>query len=826
MRSVSKSSKRPSSVQSEGGVSVSGGKVVEVNHVESRPLVDIDEKSTFWFGESYEWLDNSNDLVNGAIVRICPPANWTDAEIAGVEQQLRDAGAAAVKVVRREVVVMDPNNKTEITRAHARTHREIINALLERVTHETPKLLKDVVCRALDEGAKQIKPTIVPRGNAAIYVKTIRLFNWQRFKGQHVVELDSRVYAITAEHESHEGRSNWLGKSSFLGAIPFALYGWHTRPKEDAWITDGESEGGVSIVLSDGTTIIRKRVRGKSTQLVVVNRSDATQSSGDEAQKEINARVGLSEADFFSTSFFVQKTIGQFVTMQPAKRQELIAGWLALGPLRAAEDWARDMLDQAVGQEAKCRESLIRFEQTAKQIEDVFGNPGTPTQVEVVIAQWEARSSAALKEAQEAAAQVRAQNQSAEHALACKRVIEQARAATTRAADELKTAESDTQGIDRLSLQSNHERAKEEHRKACDEYTLASKEAGNRKLLLVSGFDGQCPVARIECPAKEAINTRRDDAESQYRAASKVVSELESKRRETGLRLTECEQAINGANIKANRFREAMRAYDVAMKTEISLGDMPVAMPFLSSLDEYDAKAQQSARDVERARMAREQYQAAQEGIVKAKQASEQAVKEAGLYGAAARLLGRGDGGAQKEIAVGALAVIESNTNRSLGEAGIDLRVSLKWGTESTTELATYCNKCGASFPASKRVKTCGRCNAERGPKIDEKVDFSLSKVSGAAQDLAGFHLQIAAAAWLYGQRGVPWRMVAVDEPFGALDEAHRKTMGVHVASLLRSRYAFEQAFVIAHDVGSTDAMPARIRIIADDESSRVEVES
>ena len=826
MRSMSKSSKRPSSVQSEGGVVVSGGKVVEVNHVESRPLVDIDEKSTFWFGEDYEWLDNPNSPVNGAIVRICPPANWTDAEIANAEQNLRDAGAAAVKTVRREVAVMNTSGTIErVEQTNPRTHREVVDALLERVKFEERERLGDVVFRALDEGAKQSKPAIVPHGNAAIYVKSVRLFNWQRFKGQHVVELQPTVYAITAEHEEHEGRSNWLGKSSFLGAIPFALYGWHTRPKEDAWITDGESEGGVSVVLSDGTTIIRKRTRGKSTQLVLVL-PDGAKLSGDEAQNEINARVGLSEADFFSTSFFVQKTIGQFVTMQPAKRQELIAGWLALGPLRAAEDWARDMLDQSIGRETTHQETLTRFEQTAKQIEDAFGNPGTPMQVEATIEQWETICTAELKEAQEAAAQIRAQNQSAEHALARQRAIAHARAATARAADELKTAEAEVQGIDRLVLQSNLERAKEDHRKVCDEYTLSSKEAGNRKLLLVSGFDGQCPVARIECPAKEAINARRDDAETQYQVASKVVSELEAKRRETGRWLTECEQAINGANIKANRFREAMRAYDVAMKSERSLGDVPTAMPFLGSSEEYDKKAQQSARDVERARMAREQYQAAQGGIAKAKQIVEQAANEAGLYGAAARLLGRGDGGAQKEIAVGALAVIEANTNRSLAEAGIDLRVSLKWGTESTTELATYCNKCGASFPGSKRVKTCGRCGSERGPKVDEKVDFSLSKVSGAAQDLAGFHLQIAAAAWLYGQRGVPWRMVAVDEPFGALDEAHRKAMGVHVAALLRSGYAFEQAFVIAHDVGSTDAMPARIRIIADDESSRVEVES
>src|SRR5258708_17726723 len=45
------------------------------------------------------------------------------------------------------------------------------------------------------------------------YVKAIRLMNWQRFRGRHEMQLEPTVYAITAEHEEHPGRSNWLGKS-------------------------------------------------------------------------------------------------------------------------------------------------------------------------------------------------------------------------------------------------------------------------------------------------------------------------------------------------------------------------------------------------------------------------------------------------------------------------------------------------------------------------------------------------------------------------------------------------------------------------------------
>jgi hypothetical protein len=750
---------RPLSDRSERGSPVSGGTIVEVDHGDSRPLIDIDEKSSFWFGEAFAW----DDQIPGAIVRLCPPASYTDADVAQVEQGIRDAGAAGVKVVRREVAVLGVRGAVERveTMQDARSHREVIEAKLASVKTDYPDELRAVVLRALDEGAKQTKPTIKPHGNAAIFVKSIRVVNWQRFKGQHVIELEPTVYAVTAEHEEQPGRSNWLGKSSLLGTIPFALYGWHTRPREDAWISDGEDGGGVSLVLSDGTTVMRSRARGKANR-IVLQRPDGSRAEGDEAQREIVERVGLSEADFFSTSFFVQKSIGQFVTMQPAKRQELIAGWLALGPLRAAEDWAREQLDEAAGQEMKQRERLTQWEQETKRIEEQWATP--ELNVEQAIARHIAIAESALKEAQEQATTIRAQNQSAEHVDHRRRAIENARVTTARAASELDTAEADTKGIDRLALQSALEQAREEHSRINIEWGRASSEVSTRKNLLTSGFDGRCPVARIECPAKELINSRGEEANAQYRKACKEYEHQQHLRDIASTRVRDAEQTIASANQKANAFREAIRAFDAAKRAEESLGAMPDVMPYLGGdVGQLDANVRQYAREIEQERTVIVQYQAALKQAEGAKKAAEQAANESRLYGTAARLLGRGEGGAQKEIAATALAVIEASTNQSLAESGVELSVTLRWGTESTTELATYCNGCGASFPASKRVKSCVRCKADRGPKVDEKIDFALSDRSGAAEDLAGFHLQVAAAAWLYGQRGVPWRAIAVD---------------------------------------------------------------
>lgn len=51
-------------------------------------------------------------------------------------------------------------------------------------------------------------------------VSGLALSNWMPF-----IEPDAEVYAVVAEHAHDVGRSNWMGKSSLLAAVRFALFG-------------------------------------------------------------------------------------------------------------------------------------------------------------------------------------------------------------------------------------------------------------------------------------------------------------------------------------------------------------------------------------------------------------------------------------------------------------------------------------------------------------------------------------------------------------------------------------------------------------------------
>ena len=144
-------------------------------------------------------------------------------------------------------------------------------------------------------------------------ISKLRIKNWLCFKGEHTLTLESKVYAVVARHEGDVERSNWLGKTSLLEAIDFALYGKHRHRTEDEWITRGEGVGEVELEL-EGIRILRTRQRGKRTTLYYfeAGKTDG-QSIQDEAQKKVDELVGLSAEDFKATCYFEQRQMAHLV---------------------------------------------------------------------------------------------------------------------------------------------------------------------------------------------------------------------------------------------------------------------------------------------------------------------------------------------------------------------------------------------------------------------------------------------------------------------------------------------------------------------------------
>lgn len=634
------------------------------------------------------------------------------------------------------------------------------------------------------------------------HIKQMRLVNWLRFRGEHVIDLEPGVYAVVARHEQDVGRSNWLGKTSFLTAIPFALYGWHTSASEDDWITQGELHGSVELVLSTGLTVKRERKLGKSTQLVL---SDG--ATKDAAQERILKLVGLGKTDFFNTCFIRQKQMAQFITAQPADRMKTATAWFGLEPLQRCEERARKKLTERTTEDA----SLLKREDFLKQMRnDLLAKLGSDKMPELkkklVNLKRNAKQVKAEYDEIVERRDLRLQWEAAQQHAARFKELD---AAGRKLSAELKQVDEKILKVQYDALDSQYAdlyaQLGEHHRKV-------------RTLALAAGgrFDGACPVVTMQCPAAKEINAKRAANEKEHAAAQK---QLDVTQEQTGRFKDSRDAAADAlADVAAKTARlDAMREEAMALKAKLKqVGPEP---------EDVRGLEQQKLVELGTANIAVAEMEHALNSIEhwseELKQIDEKrAALRTHIEVDRAALVVFGRNGAQRRIAEQSLQAIEAGTNQLLVNSGIDLEVAVQWSREGDG-LAAHCDACGAPYPSSQKVKTCERCNALRGPKLVEKLEIELSDRSGAAEDIAGMGFYLAASRWLRMAKGIDWSVACIDEPFGALDETNRQALSVHLATMLRSDYGFVQSFVVAHDRSIMDALPNRVEIVAGESGSK-----
>lgn len=639
-----------------------------------------------------------------------------------------------------------------------------------------------------------------------MYIAKLKLKNFQCYAEEQTIELKPSVYAIVAKHTGDAERSNWLGKTTLLEAIRFALYGHHRHETDDEWITHGAVLGEVAIELDDGTLIERKRERGKSTRLWYWPGNERSKGAMQtEAQNLILQHVGLTQKDFLATCYFPQKVMSQFVTQSAGDRMETVVQWLQLEPLEQCEADLRAAIAVKLDAQSKLAENLRSNEQNvttmlarySTESFDYLKSCVAPTEAQVEIR----RGTVALCQRKLMS------NEAIRSGIAKHAEYE----TVVRVGKEL-AAKFDEKGGAALK------KSLVQWREYLDKLSLAKATAERElrtKLTVARGeFDGACPVAGIACPAKDQINTLTKAAKEAALVAEAAVDELRGKHAEA-----------------ARTVQKASDDYAEWTKAEGQLQELRRQVVQLDAAKTRPTEELQPhellVHEFNTAMTSLATAQAEVMGLLQAIKSIEQAIKaidavkvelarmDGELTTLREAMLIFGKNGAQRRIAEGVLKHIEASANELLGDSGIELQVGIHW-SRTGQGFAAACESCGNPFPSSVKVKTCMRCGAERGPKLVNKLDIALSNSSGAADDLAGGAVQLAASSWLRRERGALWNVAMLDEPFGALDAANRRAFAAHLTAMLRGAHGFEQAFVIAHHASVLDALPSRIEITSD----------
>lgn len=640
------------------------------------------------------------------------------------------------------------------------------------------------------------------------HVVLLELSNWYRFRSARLA-LGPRAYAVEAEAAGDPARSNWLGKSALIEAVAFALYGWHRAQEEperaagyeDRWIrgrpgvdADVAKEGGIAVTLSTGLRVERTRRRGLSTQLRVSAVSQALDipvAAGDEAQRLIDAAVGFGEGDFLSLPFARQKQVAQLVTSKPSARMQLVADWLALEKLeRASKGVASKVrLAGADAAAARVRAGQMRARLAELEAEEHFGLRAG----DQPLADLEAAGQVAVKRARDALARA----QEAREARAAWEVAEQGRRRVADLALRLSAAEAALARLPKLGQSPDALGARERLARANERLRDAQRLARGE-------FDGQCPVrAGFACPATEKLNAGVAEARLAEAAALGEQRDAEAASRE-----------VVGKSVEwAAREREFRRAEDQVelLRSELSAARPDAVHPEPPAISQVRVEELREAERALTSQLAGLTRAASEIRSLRQRVEAEDAKAEAASQHAAelrcaALVLGRG--GAQRRVAEKACAKIERLANQRLAAGGINLSVALRWRDEGA-ELAASCEACGEPFGRSQAVKVCKGCGEARPRSAHDRLTVQLSDRSGAAEDLAGLWLQRAAFEWLRARRSSPWRSMLLDEPFGALDAAHRRVVVAEVARMARE--SGEQLLVVSHQPGVLESLPGRI---------------
>lgn len=640
-------------------------------------------------------------------------------------------------------------------------------------------------------------------------IARIRLRNWLAYRGEHELKLEPKVYAIVARREHDTEASNFVGKTALLESIWFAIYGEHRHRTEDDWVTRGEGGGEVEVEFDSGHRIVRARARGKRTSAYWWEPGATNPKAQAEADASVEALVGLGKRDFVNTCFFQQKAMSRFITSDPGERMKIISTWFRLEPLERCEAGARAASSDL---ESRAKEILDQERRLTARLNEIHGKTGDTelwprTRIEESIPLLEAeieRRKGVVAELQRQLEVAAAGAQRAQIIADYNGLIEEGK--------KLK-AEVDAKNLPALRTQHAEFRTISDAKGA--QLADAQRLTRDRRAVALGIFDGACPVSKgFACPAKDTINSGRAEGQAAFREAVKqedaILAEVNAARRAEVNASAEM-QAAERLDARLRALREQAKKWQPIVKAGAGeqVGD-PVELR--KQIAQEQGMMVEEGQSIAKLRGWLEEIDRIHTTLASLKERYAAMEGDLGAYREAIAIFGKR--GAQRRVAEGALARIEADANEMLLSIGADLSVQVRWSREGQG-LAKVCEACGHPFPTSAKVKACERCLTARGPNLENKLDIVLSDRSGAAEDLAGCAVQLAASRWLRNERGTRWSMAMLDEPFGALDATHRRGLSRHLASMLGSSWGFTQAFICSHSNDVNNALPGRIEIVA-----------
>lgn len=692
---------------------------------------------------------------------------------------------------------------------------------------------------------------------------------------------EQQIVSIIGEWADEPKRSNRSGKSTFVEAIIYGLYGKSRSKKEIDLINKNFPDEDMLVKLvfetDQGEEIIIQRGRTSSNQIIL----ELTGFEGADKkviQEEIDKLVGLNYNDFIMTSFFLQGDIHTFMEAGPTGQKQVIAKWLEKEYWKEFEKKTKEKQQEIqkeidkmyiiaedkpdVARDGEIKNDISYLENKRSILEEALATLNG--QLEDINNQ--------IKKADEIVELERDIKKIERNITSYQAEIDRLNLKIKKLMEKMPEAEKRDKALRKLGQLSKQlsqmadalEEKDEEVSKKRDEHSLKKAEVNNLRSQYkeMNKFDNICPVMKKACAAIDSIEGAKEELIEKGKVAAKELEQLQGDLELLRAERKKLAEHYNEVLAKYNEVKayeklpgvkdlnENIEAYqeEIEMKKEQIkqvIEDRNEKIAKLQELEKIDIdKLKNQKREIKTEISVKNDElndiinnvaalnAELKQNIEKRKRAI-QAEKEIKVlteklnqYKMVAFMFSK-NGIPSNQVEV-AFNEIEEETNIILEKVNSDISIEFS----PDRELKTWeenCLVCNTPFPKGYRKIECPECGAERQKKRKDElniviktqskeIDFNLE--SGGGKVLISLAIRLAFVRMLQRRLGVNLKLIVLDELFGMLDEINRANVFKLLTDTLINDFGFSQIFCISHEEEIKEAIPNVIKVTKYEEYS------
>jgi DNA repair exonuclease SbcCD ATPase subunit len=679
-------------------------------------------------------------------------------------------------------------------------------------------------------------------------------------ENQKIEFKDQQVIGIIGEYEESEEKSNRAGKSSFLEAILYNLYG-KTRSKNIInWNFPDESMSVTATYEFNGKIITIRRGKNQSNDSFL----EVDGFEGEKklvTQEELNKMVGCNYDDFIALNYFMQGDIHKFISSGSTSMGSMLTRWLN------TDYWGKykSITDSKIKNvESQIQELMIFNKDNDITLEVIKSYAEEKKGIETNIDSDKGKLDALRGYKTILKAYTKIAEEVAEETIRGKKLKvkkERLEEKLDNARARFKKVESDKKKSKLLKSKMSSEYTKNDLTELNKEIkskekriTILEKNIKDwkEKISNIENGDTVCPITDKVCKilvgknkaslVKE-ITQEKSNFEKQLSGVEKELKDLELKYKKISSILEsnqDIELEIAKLNTEASpihdEIKELMEELDDSGKEIVACAvKINKNLRELKKCDKKKMEEMENALDdiEELEENIEKQTKVIGEYNLKIKNGNKN-IKQIRENKREIRILEKelkhlkfisfmfGKSGIPSNQIESAFGEVEADANYILkNELKTDIQIEFR-NYKELSDKETVCPACGFAYPKGYRKTECENCGKARGFRRKDELSLKMfvngnesdfESDSGGGKVLVSISLRVALIRMLRRRTGIGCSMLFLDEIFAMLDKVNRKNIMKLILETLSKDFEFEQIFCISHQADVSEALRDNVLI-------------